>query len=466
MLFMSLFFLYKYVYRLTTVVELITKRCDQGHVWDRRTVLGHEGGITAFHSVQATLNFVALIQLNVDKGHAYCVFTAAERMSHSPGIGSAEHAVSNGLDSPGSLSSSDEEQPGGFRPPKCTERVLGPTEVSPTEKGGSPSRGEECEDPAAAATTCATDRCCADPRQESGPHAVHPAAAGKLSTSPLEEVQREGGGEAGQVDRQEEMAGTHECSADTKLVPPPAVSGRLPSEEKAGSPSPLQGHEAPHPPHVMAQVQVRTAPERERLVRGMQDSKSLDEISQACGGARGPPEGRRATISSALELEGTVSHDGDVTHFITRNLEHKIKMSSRPSLDSDSHGWAQNRGLFDRAGQNRAAHRQPADIPPIDPGVLLDLQKQAQDVAQSVDLVMRGLGRTIQNMTALSVGYIQTYRDSVDSVGESVDMSIKGMYTLMARCEELDRSMQPIHSLAKQIRDIKQTLDVLETLCK
>lgn len=28
-------------------------------------------------------------------------------------------------------------------------------------------------------------------------------------------------------------------------------------------------------------------------------------------------------------------------------------------------------------------------------------------------------------MTALSVGYIQTYRDSVDSLGESVDMSIK-----------------------------------------
>lgn len=100
-------------------------------------------------------------------------------------------------------------------------------------------------------------------------------------------------------------------------------------------------------------------------------------------------------------------------------------------------------------------------------------------------------------MTALSVGYIQTYRDSVDSLGESVDMSIKvrvtysnlvrgvfnfilfsiliyvclcmcfqGMYTLMARCEELDRSMQPIHTLAAQIRDIKRTLDALETICK
>ena len=34
----------------------------------------------------------------------------------------------------------------------------------------------------------------------------------------------------------------------------------------------------------MAQVRVRNVPERERIVRGMQDSKSLDEISQACGG--------------------------------------------------------------------------------------------------------------------------------------------------------------------------------------
>jgi len=51
------------------------------------------------------------------------------------------------------------------------------------------------------------------------------------------------------------------------------------------------------------------------------------------GGRGGQSEGRRATISSALELEGTVSHDGDLTHFITKNLEQKIKLSSKPSLD-------------------------------------------------------------------------------------------------------------------------------------
>lgn len=50
-------------------------------------------------------------------------------------------------------------------------------------------------------------------------------------------------------------------------------------------------------------------------------------------GKGGQSEGRRATISSALELEGTVSHEGDLTNFITKNLEQKIKMSSKPSLD-------------------------------------------------------------------------------------------------------------------------------------
>nr|XP_015203779.1 PREDICTED: uncharacterized protein C17orf59 homolog [Lepisosteus oculatus] len=219
----------------------------------------------------------------------------------------------------------------------------------------------------------------------------------------------------------------------------------------------------------MAQVHVRNAPaggaalprgERERIVGRLQDSKSLDGISQVCAGPRGRDrqgpgaEGRRATISSALELEGTVSHDGDLTHFVANNLQQKIKMSSRQSLDSDS------------SVRSRGPQRKLADIPPIDPGVLLDLQRHTQDVAHSVELMMRSLNSTIQNMTALSVGYIQTYRDSVDSLGESVDMSIKGMYTLMARCEELDRSMQPIHGLAKQIRDLKRTLDTLESLCK
>uniref|UniRef100_A0A4W3KBA7 BLOC-1 related complex subunit 6 n=1 Tax=Callorhinchus milii TaxID=7868 RepID=A0A4W3KBA7_CALMI len=198
-----------------------------------------------------------------------------------------------------------------------------------------------------------------------------------------------------------------------------------------------------------------------RVAGRLQDSKSLDGISEVFGGVRARDsksgEGRRATISSALELEGSVSHDGDLTHFVANNLQHKIKMRWN---------YQQCNAPPPPPPLTRSMQRLKSDIPPIDPAVLIDLEKDAQDVAQKVDLMMKSLNATVQNMTALSVGYIQTYRDSVDSLGESVDMSIKGMYTLMARCEELDRSMQPIHALAKQIREVKRTLEMFETLCK
>lgn len=226
------------------------------------------------------------------------------------------------------------------------------------------------------------------------------------------------------------------------------------------------------PQHVMAEVRIRSgsggsrgpemngAPPGPRAGLGrLQDSRSLDGISRAFTAGQGKAEpGRRATISSALELEGTVSHEGDLTHFTANNLQLRIRLSAL-------HGALQ--GLdADNSIRSPGLQRHKADIPPIDPDVLKDLERLTQDVAHKVDQMMKSLNCTIQNMTALSVGYIQTYRDSVDSLGESVDMSIKGMYTLMARCEELDRSMQPIHSLAKQIREIKRTLDVFESLCK
>lgn len=288
----------------------------------------------------------------------------------------------------------------------------------------------------------------------------------EMSSDGVEEVDEQGEKEKQDEEEDEKKWRKHQTAGRTQSQYRTShqFSSSAPGPSSASCPSPpplLPSEEAPCPPHIMAEVWVRN-------VRGMQDSKSLDEISQACGGSgvrgggrAGQSEGRRATISSALELEGTVSHEGDLTNFITKNLEQKIKMSSKPSLDCSDSDCS---GPIYRS--SRSVNRRPVDIPPIDPLVLLDLHRHTQEVAQSVEAMMKSLNGTIQNMTALSVGYIQTYRDSVDSLGESVDMSIKGMYTLMARCEELDRSMQPIHGLAAQIRDIKRTLDALEAICK
>lgn len=193
----------------------------------------------------------------------------------------------------------------------------------------------------------------------------------------------------------------------------------------------------------------------------LQDSRSLDGLSGACGGGgssssgeAGAGGGRRATISSPLELEGTVSRHGDLTHFVANNLQLKIRLSGAPSPVPPA------------SGRPCLTPAPTPTIPPIDPDVLRDLERLSRELGGRVDRLLCGLGGAVQELTALSVGCIQTYRDAVDSLGEAVDMSIKGMYTLLARCEELERALQPVQGLARQVRDIRRTLEVLEALCK
>ncbi|XP_053143304.1 BLOC-1-related complex subunit 6-like [Hemicordylus capensis] len=141
-----------------------------------------------------------------------------------------------------------------------------------------------------------------------------------------------------------------------------------------------------------------------------------------------------------LQSEGTVRWDGRLTHFVANNLEQQIRLSA--STDSG------------------------CVIPAVDPGALQDLAALAVQMAAQVDELLRSVHGALQALTALSVGCIQTYRDGVEGLGEAVDTSIRSMYTLMARCEELDKEMQPVPALAGRIRDMKSALERLEGLCK
>ncbi|KAM7062037.1 LOW QUALITY PROTEIN: BLOC-1-related complex subunit 6-like, partial [Acridotheres tristis] len=184
------------------------------------------------------------------------------------------------------------------------------------------------------------------------------------------------------------------------------------------------------------------------------DERSLEALSLASGGGaaavaagRQLPEGRRATLASALELEGTVLREGRLTQFVANNLERRIRLSGAPRGEPPAGGGG-------------------SSIPAIDPGALQDVVALAGQVAAQVDELLRNVHCGLQALTALSVGCIQTYRDGVESLGEAADLSIRAMYALVARCEELDRAMQPVPALAKRIRDMKGTLERLEGLCK
>ncbi|NXX78359.1 BORC6 protein, partial [Urocolius indicus] len=203
------------------------------------------------------------------------------------------------------------------------------------------------------------------------------------------------------------------------------------------------------------------------------DERSLEALSLAgSGGAaaaaaagrqlvegRQLAEGRRATLASALELEGTVLREGRLTQFVANNLERRIRLSGAPRGETAP-------APTPTPTPAAAAGSGGGSIPAIDPGALQDVVALAGQVAAQVDELLRNVHCGLQALTALSVGCIQTYRDGVESLGEAADLSIRAMYALVARCEELDRAMQPVPALAKRIRDMKGTLERLEGLCK
>ncbi|XP_075001564.1 LOW QUALITY PROTEIN: BLOC-1-related complex subunit 6 [Calonectris borealis] len=247
----------------------------------------------------------------------------------------------------------------------------------------------------------------------------------------------------------------------------PARPAANPGGRKQAAARPLVGGGAPAGRHASPAMEVPAlrpvaaaglpaAPEeglgREATGR-RRDERSLEALSLAAGGGaaagRQLPEGRRATLASALELEGTVLREGRLTQFVANNLERRIRLSGAP-----------------RGEPPAAAAGVGGSIPAIDPGALQDVVALAGQVAAQVDELLRNVHCGLQALTALSVGCIQTYRDGVESLGEAADLSIRAMYALVARCEELDRAMQPVPALAKRIRDMKGTLERLEGLCK
>lgn len=105
-------------------------------------------------------------------------------------------------------------------------------------------------------------------------------------------------------------------------------------------------------------------------------------------------------------------------------------------------------------------------IPPIDPAIISELEEQAKAGSKSVEKMMSYLGNELTKVTKVTEETVNTYDVAVQHVHSEVETNIHSMYALIAKCEELDRKMEPVTDLAKQVRSINEVLDNLEQLCK
>lgn len=161
---------------------------------------------------------------------------------------------------------------------------------------------------------------------------------------------------------------------------------------------------------------------------------------------------------SALQGSGTVTRQGDIISFVADDLHSKIKLSSPVSKTMVSFPGSRS--------STPSLLRTALDpqVPPIDPSTINDIEQHARHIATSVDTLIENLTGTLHSISALTVDCVETYRDAVCKTCDAVDANIKSMYQLMAKTEELSKSMKPIYKLQEQIKEVRRLLDMFENI--
>ncbi|XP_063849707.1 uncharacterized protein LOC135093955 isoform X1 [Scylla paramamosain] len=161
---------------------------------------------------------------------------------------------------------------------------------------------------------------------------------------------------------------------------------------------------------------------------------------------------------SALQGSGMVTRQGDIISFVADDLHSKIKLASPVSKSVVSFPGSRS--------STPSLLRTALDlqVPPIDPSTINDIERHARHIATSVDTLIENLTGTLHSISALTVDCVETYRDAVCKTCDAVDANIKSMYQLMAKTEELSKSMKPIYKLQEQIKEVRRLLDMFENL--
>ncbi|XP_037087941.1 uncharacterized protein LOC119108481 [Pollicipes pollicipes] len=95
--------------------------------------------------------------------------------------------------------------------------------------------------------------------------------------------------------------------------------------------------------------------------------------------------------------------------------------------------------------------------------LLDELERDARRLAASADGLIESLTGTMYSISSLAVDAMDAYRDAVCKTCDGVDANIKAMYQVMAKTEELNKTVKQVHPLAGQVREVRRLLDLFES---
>lgn len=301
----------------------------------------------------------------------------------------------------------------------------------------------------------------------------------RLTNNSGEEVDSNEGKQTAMSSEERSLTTDDSLSVDSHEIIPDvfsATTAAAPRPESLSLPRPLQHFERNRSSSEPQQDQGRAQAVRAEASGGHQRTRS-EAIDIHTVRVRGDLSYGDDIMSRSLP-HGTLTRKGVLVEFVADDLTEKIKRSSPMSgADSSSMGSRRSsqRSLASTSSATSAAtssgvSRSPSSLltqspdaaPPIDPSAIMDLEIAARRVADNVDHMMGNLRSNLHKMSAITVGCSEAYKTSVDITCESVDSSIKSMYALMAKCEELSTTMAPVYQIGNQIKEIKRLLDRFE----
>ncbi|VEN57059.1 unnamed protein product [Callosobruchus maculatus] len=161
-----------------------------------------------------------------------------------------------------------------------------------------------------------------------------------------------------------------------------------------------------------------------------------------------------------LTLEGSVHKEGNMTHFVTEDLEQKLRLCS-PVSKKDTPGASSS----SRACTPSPLYRQllGPQVGQLDTALINDLECEAHRMATSIDSLIENLSEILHSISSITADNVDVYKNAVSKMSDSMDSNIKSMYTMMAKVEEVTQSMKVVETHATRIKEIKRLVDLFES---
>lgn len=106
---------------------------------------------------------------------------------------------------------------------------------------------------------------------------------------------------------------------------------------------------------------------------------------------------------------------------------------------------------------------QELEIPQIDLNVLNDLEFEAQYLVASLDNMTENMYNLLHSISSIAADNVEIHKTTVNKLTDNMDANIKCIYTIMAKTEELSKSMQATEKIYHKIKATKRLVDMFDS---